>query len=56
MQKGATIEQIAMLSNQYNVSVIYDLEQDEKEWDNDAYLIVSNGHCVIALHPENPRS
>jgi len=53
---GATTEQLKELAETYQVDVVFNMSEDREEWDCDAYLIVQDGHCMIALNPENPRS
>jgi hypothetical protein len=56
ISKGADVEKLKELAEEYKIDVVFDPEEDREDWDCDAYFIVSNAHCVIALNPTNPRS
>ena len=41
---------------EYDINIVFDMEEDRDTWDCDAYLIVKDEHCYIALNPANERS
>ena len=56
ISKGCDVEKLKLLAQEYEIDVVFNLDEDREDWDCDAYFIVSNDHCIVALNPTNPRS
>lgn len=56
IREGATVDQLKVLADLFKVDIVFNVHEDREWWDCDAYLIVVNSHCMIALNPANPRS